>query len=75
MLDFSSTTMGFKSFSSKPQPSLDDPRMLALDRKFQFLFAQHRKLEVTNDSAYLSLTKNLLKAYFEFEKFVEERMT
>ena len=67
--------MGFKSFSSKPQSSLDDPEMLDLPRKFQCLFTQHRKLEVTNDSTYLSLTKDILKAYSKFEKMVEERMT
>ena len=74
MLDFSSTTMGFKSFSSKPQPSLD-PEILDLASKFQSMFTQHSKLEVTNDPTYLSLTKDLMRMYFEFKKILEERMT
>ena len=75
MLDFSSTTMGFKSFSFKPQPSLDDLEMLDLARKLQCLFTQHSKLEVTNYFTYLSLTKDMLKEYSKFEKLVEEKMT
>ena len=75
MLDFSSTTMGFKSFSSKPQPSLDDPEMLDLARILRCLFIEHGKLEVTNDSTYLILTNNLLNEYSTFEKVVEKIMT
>ena len=49
--------------------------MLDLPRKLQCFFTQHGKLEVTNDSTYLSLTKDMLKSYSKFEKMVEERMT
>ena len=75
MLDFSSTAMGFNSFSSKPQPILDDPKVLALFKKFQYMFDKYNKLEVTNDPTYLRDTKNLLSLYSEFKKFLEERMT
>ena len=75
MLDFSSTTMNFNSFSSKLQPSLDDPEVLALFRKFQCMFDKYKKLEVTNDPTYLHDIKDLLSLYSEFEKFLEERMT
>ena len=75
MLDFSSTTMSFNSFSSKLQPSLDDPEVLALFKKFQCMFDKYKKLEVTNDFTYLRDIKDLLSLYFEFEKILEERMT
>ena len=75
MLEFSSTTMSFNSFSSKPQPSRDDPKVLSLTRKFQCMFDKYKKLEVTNDPTYLRDIKDLLSLYSEFENFLEERMT
>ena len=75
MLDFSSTAMGFNSFSSKPQLSLDDPKVLDIARNFQGMFDQHRKLEVTNDPTYLRVTKDLLKSYSECKRLEEIIMT
>lgn len=60
MLDFIPPTMAFKSFPTKPQPSLDDHEVLHATKEFQGLYSQYRELGNIDDPTYLSLTKNLM---------------
>ena len=61
MLDYLSTTMEFKPCATKPQPNLDDNDILHVTKEFQYLYAQYKELEETNDLSYLHLSKHMIE--------------
>lgn len=74
MLGFLSPTMDFKFFT-KPQPSEYDHAISYATKEFQDQYAQYKKIEKTDDPAYLSLTKKLMAMQSELEKMLDERIT
>ena len=67
--------MGFESFFSKSQLSLDDHKLLHNTEEFQGTYTQFMELERMNDLVYLSVARSIIAIKSRFEKMVEERMT
>ena len=68
MLDFLSTSMGFKTCAPKHQPSQDDHEFFYSAREFQDLYSQYKELEEINDPTYLYPTKCIVVMHHKFEK-------
>ena len=65
--------MLFQSFDGRLQLPLNDLEFLVLDKKFQYLYTQHIKLEGTNNLSYSSLSRDLMSTFSQYEKILEER--